>query len=301
MKPRGITWEEYKVLLKPDAQNEYASQEQDKAASDVYVQYDETNCACDVVYIVALQDEFEHLLNAYSIDASNYIERSGLKFVVFRHSFTPEMSLWIAIIKPCGKGLTSAAMCTTQALLLLKPKLVIMTGICATPTGKADFGDILIFESVYLHDEGKLTPQGMHPDIIPITLSRKASDICDKVISSQGVLEKISKKWPEGLTRREPLIAKKVLAASGSAVIADSKYLQQILAHNRNLSAVDMEAYAIAYCSTYVGEGCDWLVVKGVQDNGNEEKKDTYRHYASFTSAMYSLHLVKEFFSNNYM
>lgn len=288
MREKGISWDNYRKTIQNETKGNPTLPD---------LQGEQT---CDVLYITALEDEFEHLLNVYSIDNSEYTKKNGLSFISFTYEVNKTKNVRIVLTKPCGKGLTPTAATVTQAIIEFRPVLVLMTGVCATPKGKADFGDILMFKSVYLHDEGKITPDGRQPNIVPITIPRKSETVCDILLSNPDIPIQIARKWPEKLTRREPLHIQKGLAASGSAVIADKEYIAQTVSHNRELLAIDMEAYAIAYCATYVADGCDWLVIKSVQDNGDENKdkvnKDMYRHYSAFTSAMCSLHFVKEYF-----
>lgn len=288
MRVQGVSWDNYRKTIENET----------KGTHNSLGPRSEQNC--DVLYITALQDEFEHLLNVYSIDDLEYSTKRGLNYLSFNYEVNKSKNLRIVVTKPSGKGLTPSAATVTQAIIEFSPTLVLMTGVCATPKGKADFGDILMFRSVYLHDEGKITPDGRQPNIVPITISRKTESVCDKILSNPDIPIQIARKWPEKLTRREPLYIQKGLAASGSSVIADKDYVAQTVSHNRELLAIDMEAYAIAYCATYVADGCDWLVIKSVQDNGDENKdnvnKDMYRHYSAFTSAMCSLYFVKEYF-----
>ena len=289
MKRKTITsWEEYKKGFLTESQK------------NLYDNYLETNqdddIKYDVVYIVALNDEMDHLLNVFNIDDISYKEHSGLQYIGFSYKINAK-ELNIAILKPCGMGLVPASMVITQTIILMKPRLIIMTGVCATPKDKANFGDILLFESIYLHDGGKITEKGLQPDIKTINVSKKVSDIFDKVIEQAGQINLISKKWPEKMTRREPLEVKRGVAASGMAVIASEKSISEIITHQRKLLAIDMESYAIAYCATNMYHECDWAVIKSVQDNGNSEKKDTYRHYACYTSARCSILFLEQYFS----
>lgn len=289
MKRKTITsWEEYKKGFLTGTQN------------NVYDNYPETDqeddIKYDIVYIVALSDEMDHLLNVFNIDDSNYKEHSGLQYIGFSYKVNGK-ELNIAILKPCGMGLVPASMAITQAIILMKPRLIMMTGVCATPKDKANFGDILLFDSVYLHDEGKITEAGLQPDIRTINVSKKVSDTFDKVIGLTGQINLISKKWPEKMTRREPLEVKRGVAASGMAVIANEKSISEKINHQRKLLAIDMESYAIAYCATSMYNECDWAVIKSVQDNGDSDKKDTYRHYACYTSARCSILFLEQYFS----
>lgn len=293
MKRRIITsWEEYKKGFLTGNQNNVYDNYPEIGQND---SIKEDNVKYDVIYIVALNDEMDHLLNVFNIDDINYKERLGLQYIDFDYKINNQ-ELKIAIVKPCGMGLVPAAMVATQAIILMKPRLVMMTGVCATPKGKADFGDILLFDSVYLHDEGKVTEDGLQPDIKTINVSKKVSDVFDKVIGLTSQIGLISKKWPEIITRREPLDAKRGVAASGMAVIASDKSISEKMSHQRKLLAIDMESYAIAYCATNISSGCDWAVIKSVQDNGNIEKKDTYRHYACYTSARCSALFLEQYF-----
>ncbi len=289
---KGLTWEEYRSKYIHNKSDTFVAGITDSKEKEIF-----NSNKCDVIYVVAMDDELDHLLNVYGIDTPDYKYLKGIGYIGFQHKVNENRNINIAILRAFGKGLVPAATYVTQAIIEFNPKIIIMTGVCATPKGKAEFGDIILFDSVYLHDEGKITSSGLQPDIKTIGITKKTEIVCDRLMGHSEIVTKISKKWPEGITRREPLSVKKGLAASGMAVIANKDSIIEKVSHNRSLIAIDMEAYAVAYCSTHVNEGCDWLVIKSVQDNGDEEKKDFYRHYACFTSAMYSLYFLNEYFS----
>lgn len=97
------------------------------------------------------------------------------------------------------------------------------------------------------------------------------------------------------------LSVKIATAASGSAVLADNKKVAEILKRQRDLTAIDMEAYGVACAAYSVGDKqTDWLIVKGVQDNGtsdkdNPQEKDRFRQYAAYTSASFVKQFITEY------
>ncbi|MYD80049.1 MAG: 5'-methylthioadenosine/S-adenosylhomocysteine nucleosidase [Gammaproteobacteria bacterium] len=87
--------------------------------------------------------------------------------------------------------------------------------------------------------------------------------------------------------------------ASGNTVAASSAFLREIRRINRKFIAIDMESAGVAYTASERVQPVPWLVVRGVSDRGDEEKKSlddfdgVWRRFA-FRNA---LGLLKSLFS----
>jgi nucleoside phosphorylase len=92
-----------------------------------------------------------------------------------------------------------------------------------------------------------------------------------------------------------------LIMGTGPAVRSDQPFpkLQEI---ERKVGAIDMEAasfYHTANQDRELARSC--LVVKGVSDNADSEKDDSYHEYASKAAAIYIFHFVREFVNSRLM
>ncbi len=72
-----------------------------------------------------------------------------------------------------------------------------------------------------------------------------------------------------------PIIGRNMVAQYKSPAVGQVFYYKSSSSweHQRNLSAIDMEAYAVAEAACLAGESrIPWLVVKGIQDFADSEK-----------------------------
>ena len=83
--------------------------------------------------------------------------------------------------------------------------------------------------------------------------------------------------------------------ASGQAVVTNEEMVKAVLKHQRDLRAIDMEAYGVAHAAseTPVG-GTPALIVKGVSDFANPRKADDYQKYAAFVSASFAMAFIDD-------
>lgn len=82
--------------------------------------------------------------------------------------------------------------------------------------------------------------------------------------------------------------------ASGAAVLATSRAILPIANQNRELIAVEMEAYAVMAAADYGRKPSPIpIVIKSVCDFADAEKSDDWQDYAAFTSARFFDVLVK--------
>ena len=82
--------------------------------------------------------------------------------------------------------------------------------------------------------------------------------------------------------------------ASGAAVVAHKAMFDELVARQRDVLAVEMEAYGLFAAALGSGKPrprC--LVVKAVSDFADKKKNDDFQPYAAFASANVFLELVK--------
>ena len=193
-------------------------------------------------------------------------------------------------------GSVAAALLTARVIAHFRPRFVVMAGICAGVKEKANLGDAVLFSPCWEWASGKLIPDGNNgaslepaPHQIPI----------DEFIRSRAEeLRKDRAFWLDVQTHYPDefdILPKLLIApgASGPSVIAHGESTESLKSQHRKLTAIDMEAYGVcaaAEAAPYPRPTA--FVLKSVSDFADEEKNDSMRSYAAYTSAR----AIKEFF-----
>lgn len=184
-------------------------------------------------------------------------------------------------------GMVSAAILASKALRAWRPRLLVMTGICAGVRGKVNLGDLVIAKQVFDYGTGKLVKGRLTPDYEPVTLDDQLTSYAFEYTAASEELQAISNKWVGPGKPKTVLSCHVGAMASGAAVVADDSVVNGIVEHKRSLLAVDMESYAVARTAVAALPNVPFLIVKGVQDFADEEKSDNHRDYAAFASAQF--------------
>ena len=89
--------------------------------------------------------------------------------------------------------------------------------------------------------------------------------------------------------------------ATGSAVIANSRKIEEVKAQIRDVIAVEMEIFGVYYAAKWSERPRPkFMAVKSICDFGDEEKSDDYHVYASYTSSKVLETLVKDYFDYDF-
>lgn len=193
-------------------------------------------------------------------------------------------------------GMVSAALLSANMIRHCRPRIMAMTGICAGIRGKLNIGDVAVADPSWDYQSGKMTSSGfeLSPHQLPInTAIRRRMDALGRNAS---LLRDIRDRWQAAKPQTEISIGIGPFA-SGSAVLANSRVLENMRAQHRQLIAFDMEAYGV-YAAAW--DACQppplSMVLKGVVDYGDEHKSDEFREYSSFVSAeIFGAFVVQEY------
>ncbi|WP_322046083.1 hypothetical protein [Paraburkholderia sp. J67] len=186
-------------------------------------------------------------------------------------------------------GPVAASILTTKALLMLRPKLIVMAGICAGIPGKADIGDVVATDISWDWQSGKyIDKHGTEAfQIAPHQIG--IDDVC------QNALIKL-KRDQEFWASLAPLTAgvkrtnapKLVIGpmATGSSVLADARVADRIKQNqHKNVVGLDMETYAVYAAARASDSETKVVSLKAVCDKGDKKKNDEYQPYAAQVSA----------------
>ncbi|MBD5772662.1 phosphorylase family protein [Marinomonas colpomeniae] len=194
-------------------------------------------------------------------------------------------------------GMVATSSLTAALIARLNPKVVAMTGICAGIRGKTALGDLIYATSVWDYQTGKRMNSPEHGEarfLIDPHQIHAASDVgrhISKVAEDSSFLLSLVDKHPES---KRPQIHTGPIA-SGSAVIADSKFIEDIIQQNRKVLGVEMEIYGLYFAAHEAFNPPKVFSLKGVCDHGDETKEDGYQAYASDFSALTLKKLMEDY------
>lgn len=195
--------------------------------------------------------------------------------------------------------MVSAAFVTTYALNTFNPHIVLMCGVCAGVKGKTNIGDLMVLTPVLNYEYGKRDKGGFQPGYRQRQINGKIRSVIEKMSSDERLLENIRRGFEYKNGKPDKQLEVKICSgASGSAVVTDEGIVKEIISCQRDVGAIDMEAYAVAEISCIALEKeIPWLVVKGVQDFADEDKNDKYRQYAAYVSAAFLKKFLEEYYN----
>jgi nucleoside phosphorylase len=201
-----------------------------------------------------------------------FVECEGHKLTVCA-TFAPRM------------GMVSSALTTASLISLLKPRLVVMSGICAGVRGKVNMGDVLFadpawdFQSGKRVRDGKNTQFSMRPHQIPTP--HKIRRHMELIRDDKDALTKLTSDFDGDA----PGITRVVLGpvASGSSVLADGEVVKEIRAQHQDLIGIEMEIsglYAAAHAAS--APQPKFFAARGVCDFADPDKDNTHQRYAAY-------------------
>lgn len=188
-------------------------------------------------------------------------------------------------------GLVAAALHAQKLIRELRPRVLVMVGICGGVSGRVNLGDVILADPAWEWQSGKRTrtEQGMafQSDPHQLSVDRRVSARFDQLIDDEAVWARIQKNWKPPKSG-ETLKGVRGPVASGSAVLADGRTVEDIRTlQHRKLTGVEMEIYGVYAAAQEIPGSIRPLTfaMKGVSDLADEDKSDDFQAYAAYTSA----------------
>lgn len=195
-------------------------------------------------------------------------------------------------------GLTSAAIATTQLILIHRPRLVIMVGIAAgTRSGSKQFGDVLVADPSVDYNSGKVVEtkgiREFQPDPYPIGINPRLRSLLQKYVANPAVFSAIRAGWNSKTPEKANRLHLGPLGASDQ-VIDDASRVIEIQKNWRKLIGVEMETYAVyRSCHDAPDPKPRFVSFKAVCDFA-AAKTDSWQEYAAFVAAQFSVAFLKQ-------
>ncbi|HEY5850961.1 MAG TPA: hypothetical protein VIT62_09395 [Lysobacter sp.] len=251
----------------------------------------------DFAVMTALSDEFDAVLKlpfawsaAMELDEHTYYRLGTVN--------AGGKSLSIAVFCALRMGPVPAAVLASKVVSLLRPKVFGMIGICAGVKGEANLGDVVVATEVWSWEAGKLvgnSDQKFLPEPNGVSTSEAVLAKMQQLQSDASWLDELRRQFGGKVpaTNLRMLFAP---VATGSPVVSDSEIVARIRGVNRKTVGIEMEAFAALFAAR------SWYSVppllfcfKSVSDHATEDKDDSVRDYAAFTSAQALGELLRRF------
>jgi nucleoside phosphorylase len=204
----------------------------------------------------------------------------------------------LAIAHAERMGPVHAAISVVKLCSALRPRMVLMSGICAGFPSKTKLGDVVAAETAWLWQDGKFavvddrgefqeSPHQIH-------VSPEVKNLLQELKRDAGFWGQFGEQ-----ARSAGLMAPSLVIgpmATGAAVLADASIRDSISKHqNRTVAGLDMETYSV-YAAA---QSCNWVKhfvsLKAVCDVGDKAKGDDHQAYAATVSAACTLSFLQRF------
>jgi nucleoside phosphorylase len=193
-----------------------------------------------------------------------------------------------AVSSYCQKfGMVSAALLSAKLIEAVRPRLLVMPGICAGVREKVNYGDVIIADPCWDWQVGKhLVKDGekefaIQPEQLPLQAHIRSK--WDQLRVDRAFWTSVRDGWRDA--PETELKARIGPAVSGSAVLADADIVERIKEQHRGLLAVEMEAFGVLAAAQIASHPRPAaFTCKAVCDFADDKKDDRWQSYAAYTS-----------------
>lgn len=245
------------------------------------------NVTIDFIIFCALKEErdpYAALLDVKKINRGGIdfydVEIDGIKGAIVR---LPQM------------GLVNAAITAGVCIDRYKPVLVGMSGICGGFSKNVELGQLLISQMAYEYQSGKWTEDGFKQEPYQVSTNSNTLTNLELLVENDSLIFELEKGWVSDRPRNT-FTPKTSVFTSGSAVIAKSDMVNDILEYHRKSAGLDMEVFAIHRAAELSMAKPSCICAKTVVDLCDAEKSDNLHKYGSYISARFMLLAIKDFF-----
>lgn len=200
-----------------------------------------------------------------------------------------------SVIQLPKMGLVNAAIVSGVCIDRFRPLVVGMSGICGGFSGQSRIGQLIVSAMAYEYQSGKWAEDGFSHEPYQVATEHNLLAKLESVIEYAGLLPELESGYM-GCRPSEPAPPKTGIFTSGSAVIADQKFMDQIREAHRKVDALDMEVFSIHRASQISSNPPACICAKTVVDLGNGQKNDDLHGYGSHISAKFVAKGISTFF-----
>ena len=167
-----------------------------------------------------------------------------------------------------------------------------MSGICAGIGDEAGLGQLLVAELCWEYQSGKwldevFLAEPYQTDIPTVTKPLVAQVLEDKELPARLEYQYGGQNRPS--QRHQPKLA---VLATGSAVIASEKRLDNIKQQHRKVRGLDMETFGFMRAVELSGKTVHAFCAKTVVDKATESTGDELHEYGAYISARFTVDMI---------
>ena len=262
----------------------------------------------DIIILTAIYEEYKAVKDILD-NGKDLIINDNSRTIYYESTLMLNNDKTVNLILCCANqmGLTSTANLTTKLIYRYNPKVVAMCGIAAGIKGK--IGDVMIPDILWDYGSGKnelIENENSYKEQFsqyrfPIKINQNLIGEIIRITKESSINIDVYDSLNNTVTfkdKAESIEAHIGPFVSGSAVIANDIEIKKIKEQDGKLIGLDMEAYAIAYCSHFADIQPQPIsfIIKSISDFGNKNKahrdKDKHQKYAASTSAKYLIELL---------
>lgn len=265
-----IEKKEYKeIIVKMDNQNNEKFHEQYDYAIITALEDDEMD---KILEVATIEDEIEN---------EKYLLRKGY--------FNKNPSKKILFASQNFSGFVDSAILTAEIISKYKVKLIIMPGVLGGNPSKTNFGDVIVANKVFTIDKGKIEEGNFNSEIESSNITH---NLINKIkANKQKIVDYIRDSHSENKTVD---IYFEPIACVRHVISKKGYFLENISSLDRKAYGVEMESYGVVRATELANDGkTKVLIIKSVMDK-TENKGDSFKKFASFTSARTVEFLFKE-------
>lgn len=241
----------------------------------------------DVVVIAALRNpEFSELVSALGGGEQVSLEETNETWLRCRLNRNDGSEIGVLAASVDEMGMTAMASLVTRICVTCRPERVILVGIMAGNPERVGLSDLILVESTWNFQVGKLTENGFQPDVKSLSCSFCLANSIMAAIDEEFIVGF----WTSWGSRDRPQQIAKIHrgeVACSPFVVADGKtFLQIESAQKRKVIGLEMEAFGLYDAVRRLGRMAPEVVcIKSVCDFGDGAKNDKYQTYCAALSA----------------
>lgn len=240
----------------------------------------------DYAIITALEDdEMDKILEVATIED----EIENEKYLLRKGYFNKNSSKKILFASQNFSGFVDSAILTAEIISKYKVKLIIMPGVLGGNPNKTNFGDVIVANKVFTIDKGKIEEGNFNSEIESSNITH---NLINKIkANKQKIVDYIRDSHSENKTVD---IYFEPIACVRHVISKEGYFLENISSLDRKAYGVEMESYGVVRATELANDGkTKVLIIKAVMDK-TENKGDSFKKFASFTSARTVEFLFKE-------
>lgn len=183
-------------------------------------------------------------------------------------------------------GLVNAAVTAAVCIDRFRPSIVGMSGICGGFPNRAHLGQLLVSSMAYEYQSGKWAEDGFQQEPYQVSTEHGLATHLGALLDDQYLLSELEVGY-SGVRPKFMHSPAMGIFTSGSAVIADKVFMDQVQETHRKVNAVDMEVYAVHRAAELSPHKPRCICAKTVVDMGDKKKSDELHDYGSHISAKF--------------